>query len=161
LLLAIPLLVLAACGDQQYSAQPATGQPGGGGGGATMPVTGLLLNVQRPPDQIPLKKTLEEWKVADSRGVEIFSHHDVPSVGAAAVVWAWKIADATSWTNKKTKLGENHYEIRMARDEFNEEYTKGVFYVSDVTAAELRDMGNLKQLLQYGKLVLLVGKQGE
>ncbi len=151
---------LVACGGDPYSSQsgsqPATG---GGGGGA---VTGLLLNVQRPPDQTPFKGVLDEFKVVDPIGNPIFTQADLPPLTSpVGATWAWKKEDALSWSNRKSKLGDNFYTILMIRDEFSEDYKKGTFYVNDATAAELRGMPNLKQLLKRAKIVILVGKQGQ
>ena len=161
LLLGLLAVTLVACGGDPYSSSGGGGtQPADSGGGGA--VTGLLLNVQRPPDQIPLKKTLDEFTVADPTGQPIFTQADLPPptsvIGAA---WAWKKSDALGFSNQKSKLGDNYYEIRMVRDEFNEEATKGTFYVSDATAAELRSMPNLKALLKRARIVILVGKQGQ
>ncbi len=159
LLLGLLLFALVACGGDPYSAQPGT-QPAAGDGGGV--VTGLLLNVQRPPEQTPFKGTLDEWQVVDALGNPIFTQADLPPLTSpVGAVWGWRREDAMSWTNKKTKLGDNFYEIRMTRDEFSEDYKKGTFFVSDATAIELRNMANLKQLLKRAKLVILVGKQGQ
>ena len=161
------LFALVACEGvppaTESTPQPDT-QPdtAGGGGGGGVPVTGLLLNVQRPPDQVPFKSTLDEWKVVDPGGKLIFSHTDTPPPESMlGVVWHWRRDQVLSWSMKKTKLGENFYEIRMTRDEFSEDFRKGTFFVSDATAAELRNMSNLKALLERARLIILVGKQGQ
>jgi hypothetical protein len=160
LLLPLLLTTLVACGGDPYSSSP--GNQPAVGGGSVGPVTGLLLNMQRPPDQVPFKGVLDEFQVCDPLGTPILTQADLPPptrpVGAA---WSWKKAHALSWSNQKSKLGDNFYEIRMVRDEFSEDQKKGTIYVSDATAAELRNMANLKQLLRQAKLVILVGKQGE
>lgn len=162
LLLALLLTTLVACGNDPYS-NPSGNQPaaGGGGGGA---VTGLLLNVQRPPDQVPFMgvKGLQEWQVVDSGGTPIFTQADLPPLTSGiGAVWTWKRAEAMDFSNRVPKLGKNYYEILMTRDEFNEDYTKATFYVNDATAAELRAMPNLRALLKQAKLIVLVGKQGQ
>ena len=125
-------------------------------------MTGLLLNVQRPPDQTLFTGVLDEFNVSDPMGNPIFTQADLPPLTSGqGAKWTWKRAEATNWTTTKTKLGDNFYEIRMTRDEFSEDYKKGTFYVSDATAIELRNMGNLKTLLRSAKLVVLVGKQGQ
>ena len=47
-------------------------------------MTGLLLNVQRPPDQTPFKGTLDEWKVVDPLGEKGFQARNVQREGAEA-----------------------------------------------------------------------------
>jgi hypothetical protein len=162
LLLGLLTFTLVACGGDPYSSSGGGNQPAAGGGGGGGAVTGLLLNVQRPPDQTPFKSTLDEFTVADPLGNPIFSQADLPPpTSPVGAVWTWKRADAMSFSNRKPKLGDNFYEIRMTRDEFSEDFKKGTFYVSDATAAELRNMPNLKNLLKQAKLIVLVGKQGE
>jgi hypothetical protein len=162
LVVGLCLLSFAACGGDPY-AVPAGTQSAGNVGGGSGAVTGLLLNVQRPPDQVPFKGTLDEWKVVDPLGNPIFSRADTPPVGSVVgVTWEWKREEALNWSNKKAKLGDNFYEIRMVRDEYGPEPIKtGAWYVSDATAAELRNMPNLKELLKRAKLIILVGKQGQ
>jgi hypothetical protein len=161
LLLSISLFALVACGDDPYSSQPSTNQPTtvGGGGGA---YTGILLNVQRPPNQVPFLGTLDEFKVCDPMGTPIFTQADLPALTSGiGAKWTWKIAETQDFSTRKSKLGDNPYEIRMTRDEFSEDEKKGTYYVSDATAVELRNMGNLKALLKRARLVILVGKQGQ
>lgn len=162
LLLGLLMTTLVACGGDPYGSQPGTQPAAGGGGGGGGPVTGLLLNVQRPPDQLPFRGVLDEFTVADPLGNPIFTQADLPAATSGrGAAWAYQRADAVGFSNKNSKLGANFYEIRMNRFELSEDQKKAILYVSDATAAELRNMANLKQLLKGARLVILVGKQGE
>jgi len=161
LLLGLLMTTIVACGGDPYGSQSGTQPAAGGGGGSGGAVTGLLLNLQRPPEQVPIS-VLEEFQVVDPLGNPIFSQADLPpATSVVGAAWSYKRADAVGFSNKKSKLGENFYEIPMYRFEISDDQTKGMIYVSDATAAELRNMANLKQLLKRARIVILVGKQGE
>jgi hypothetical protein len=151
LLCVLVLAILACGGEPTYTStkKKKSSKPQG--------YTGLLLNFQRPPTEVPLKKTLNKWKVVDSSGDVIFSKDDIPA-SSKQEVWEWRRSEAVK---KRFWLGDNPYEVRMTKDEYGEGYKEGTFYVSDATAADLRNMPNLQKLLRMANVVVLVGKEGQ
>ena len=156
----IPLLAIA-CGGDPYSTPTgagggATGGGGGGGGGA---YTGILLNVQRPPSQVPFKGTLDEWKVVDASGTVLFAKKDVPDT-APGHYWTTKKGDTTGLTCRRW-LGTNPLELKIVKDDYSQDYKKCTYTISDADAAEVRGISNMSELLRRQQLVILVGKVGQ
>jgi len=156
----IPLLAIA-CGGDPYSTPTGTGggATGGGGGGGGGAYTGILLNVQRPPSQVPFKGTLDEWKVVDASGTVLFASTDVPNT-APGYPWSVRRSEATGLTCRRN-LGLNYLELKMVKDDYSQDYKKCTYTISDADAAEVRGLSNMSELLRRQQLVILVGKVGQ
>jgi hypothetical protein len=153
--LALLAVLLSACGGDPY--QPTTRTPA-----KPTEYTGILLNCQRPPTLTPFKSTLDTWKVVDPAGNTLFSSEDVPKSSMRATEWAWKRSQIEGSRIPHRALGANPFEIKMTKDEYSDDYKSGTFYVSDATAADIRNkMAKVMQLLKRWQIVILVGKMGE
>lgn len=164
--LIVALLVLAvvvpACDSGSYPQQQQS--PGSASGNAT----GILLNAQTTEGDTvdAAHETTVGWSVVDSAGNPIFSSSDVVSK-VKGVVFEFKRADAT--TGQRFHLGTNPKEIRITgftrvpagKNEAGKEVEKFQFIVDGTTAAELRGMGNLMDLVNGANVVILLGKIGE
>jgi hypothetical protein len=153
------LLVLfgtLACGGDEYG-------PGPEGGGGQQAFTGILVDAQRPPDKLPMKKTLDKWQVTDMAGNVIFSNADIPK-SSKAPSWEWRRAKTQELT-ARFWLGTNPYVVKVIEDDYpmdeNNKILSATWKVGDATAAELREMPNLKDLLKRQMLMFLIGKQGQ
>ena len=151
-LLAVPLLLISACGEEQYSTDPGVTPQ------ATGPVTGILINAQVPPDQVKLS-TFDNWRVADIAGNVLFESSAV-TAAPMGIPWEWKYAKATGWDGKAF-LGGNFIEVKVSRNAVSEDQKSCDFYVDDASAAELRGLSNLGELVRRAKFIILVGHVGD
>ncbi len=155
------LALLAACGEEEYG----TGTTAGPGAGA---YTGLLIDAQRPPDQLPMKTPVEKWQVVDPSGAVIFDNDSIPpAVRSIAPEWEWQRGktDPGSYFTCRRWLGTNPYIVKIVKDDYpmdeNKKIVSATWTVDEATAAELRGLPNLQALLKRGNVMILVGKQGQ
>jgi hypothetical protein len=148
--------IVASCGDERA---PSTS------GGNLGPVTGLLINAQRPEGMIPIRGTFESWKVVDSSGTPIFSDSDISPdfKQQLGVAWNWKravILEETKATG--SQLQKNPLELLVMETIISgEEQEAATFTLGDASAAEVRALPNLSELISQCRIAILVGKAGE
>ena len=148
-------LLVAGCGEETY--QTNQNQPTTGGA-----VTGILMNLQRPDTadtNAAAAETTTSWTVVDPAGSVIFSSLDVKNK-VRGVCYAYRRADTEG---KSLWLGKNPKEFGILSFEVSVQSEKErtiKFMVSDVTAAEMRAIPNLADLIRNANLVVLTGRSG-
>lgn len=155
-------VMLPACDDGGYPDANTRMTPSG-------PATGILLNAQNSEGDTvdAAHPTTVGWSVVDAAGNAIFSNTDVVST-QKGIAYEFKRAKATN--EQRFRLGSNPKEIRISSfarvpagktEDGKQELEKFQFVVDDATAAELRGMSNLMDLVKRANVVILLGKIGE